>query len=338
MLDDLDYQIVDALQMHPRIAWADLGRILAADPSTLSRRWSRLTDEGLAWSSCFRRAPAGMRDGATALVHVGCAPGRRENVINQLADEPAVASIHCTSGAWDLVVTVNLPDLMELDRYIDERIVSVPGVTGSEAHHVRKIYQDASDWSFHSLSAPQVAAVRSALPAASVRPHPTDLLLDVVAAIGDDVRRPIVDIEKRVGRSFRTVSRAIDTVLVSDWVRWRIDIAHNLAGWFEAMLWLNVPQGQVDAFAADLSRLPRTRLVASTISRSNVVCTLWARDFGAVVDTEALLQRTYPDVRVDDRSLVPRIAKRMGHVIGYDGRLDRYIPYTEDRQLSAAAG
>ena len=56
MADTLDLQIINALQIHPRVSWAQLGRILRVDPSTISRRWSVLTKERQVWTSCFEGA------------------------------------------------------------------------------------------------------------------------------------------------------------------------------------------------------------------------------------------------------------------------------------------
>ena len=53
MLDELDFQLINALEIAPRTAWSTLAPALRTDASTLSRRWSRLTDAGLAWTTCY---------------------------------------------------------------------------------------------------------------------------------------------------------------------------------------------------------------------------------------------------------------------------------------------
>jgi len=79
MVDTLDVQILNALQIHPRVSWAQLGRILRVDPSTISRRWSTLTNRRQAWTSCSEGdAPQLREEMVSALVEISCTPGRRD--------------------------------------------------------------------------------------------------------------------------------------------------------------------------------------------------------------------------------------------------------------------
>lgn len=327
MTDQLDYQILDALQLHPRIAWTDLAAILAVDASTLSRRWMRLTDDGLVASSCFRREPTGARSGAGAFVHVSCAPAQRNSVIDRLVTEASVVSVHCVTGRSDLILTLNYPNVLQLDHYVHGTIARIPGVVAIETHNIRGIFQDASDWDYSTLSDSQRSTILANRRRVPSDQQPTPFLDEVIDAIGDNVRRPVQDIQRIVGRTFRTVSRAVDVLLVAPWARWRIDIAHHQFGWYEVIVWLNVPEALVEELAAFVRAIPTVRLTASVVSRANIVCTLWAQDLEEIFRAERLIQRRFPRVRVEDRSLVPHIAKRMGHVINEEGRFSGYVPY-----------
>ena len=59
MVDETDLSLVHALQINPRVTWTRLARILEVDASTLTRRWTRLTREGLAWFTCYPRMHSG---------------------------------------------------------------------------------------------------------------------------------------------------------------------------------------------------------------------------------------------------------------------------------------
>ena len=48
-MDDVDFALVNALQLSPRAGWAQLEAVLGVDASTLSRRWARLIESGLVW-------------------------------------------------------------------------------------------------------------------------------------------------------------------------------------------------------------------------------------------------------------------------------------------------
>lgn len=327
MLDEVDLSIINALQLSPRISWARLGRILTLDPSTLSRRWNRMTAEGLAWSSCYNNVPASVARRSVAMVEVGCEPGRREQVIASLAGEQAVSSIHCTSGRRDLVLTLTLSDVLGVDRYVDEVIATVPGVRRLETHHLRRMFQDGSDWRVRILDQAQVKAVIETRPHATVEPNPSSFLLTVLSAIGDDVRRPISELQPLLGRSLAAVSRAVDTLLAAGWARWRVDFSHNLLSWEEMKLWLDVPQDEMEGVAGLLRGCPQVRLCASATGTANLVATLWVREHSELDEIERKITRDFPKAHVVDRCIAPRIAKRMGHVIGYDSRVERYVPF-----------
>ncbi|WP_461031747.1 Lrp/AsnC family transcriptional regulator [Streptomyces mayteni] len=328
MFDAMDFAIINALQINPRVSWARLGQILTIAPSTLSRRWSRVTRERRVWSSCFHAVNEQLRDLATAVVEIGCLPGRRESVIELLSGHPPVVSVHCTSGGRDLVLTVSLPTRIAVDRYVDEVIARVPGVRQLETSYFRRVFKPGSDWRPHALTAAQARAVAETLPTATSDPRPNAFLLELVALIGDEVRRPISELRPRVGRSLSAVSRGVDALLVASWVNWRIDFSHELGGWEELMLWFDVPQSELDDVAAALRRFPQLRWCSSMTGASNLIATVCVRDLVELDEIEGALAERFPRARVTDRCVVPRIAKRMGHVIGYDGRLERYVPFT----------
>ncbi|TDC79822.1 Lrp/AsnC family transcriptional regulator [Streptomyces hainanensis] len=328
MFDAMDFAIFNALQISPRISWARLGQILMIDPSTLSRRWSRVTRERRAWSSCFHAVNDRMEDLATAVVEIRCRPGSRERVIGLLSHEAPVVSIHCTSGARDLVLTVSLPNRIAVDRYVDQVIGPVPGVRRMETSYVRHFFKAGSDWRPQALTAAQARAVAATLPSAAVDPRPNPGLLELIGAIGDDVRRPLSELQRRVGRSLSAVSRGMDTLLVASWVNWRIDFSHELGGWEELMLWLDVPQSELDDVAATLRRFPQLRWCSSLTGTANLIATVCVRDLTELDEIEGRLAERFPAARVTDRCLVPRIAKRMGHVIDHDSRLTGYVPFT----------
>jgi len=149
MPDVLDFQIVNALQLYPRISWVQLSRVINVDASTLSRRWQALIQNRLVWTNCEEADEANAREQTvSALVEIRCTPGMRGDVIAALGRQGPIFSIHCTSGARDLYIMVSMPSLALMDRYIDEHVVVVPGIAGTQTHYFRAIYQEASSWRF----------------------------------------------------------------------------------------------------------------------------------------------------------------------------------------------
>jgi DNA-binding Lrp family transcriptional regulator len=333
--DAIDFQLINAIQISPRISWAQLAGILQVDASTLSRRWQKMIDDRMLWTTCFYIEPKGANakekelttPRRTAIVEVMCQPGRREDVIREVSKHRQISAVHCTSGSRDLYLTLMAADLISLDRLVDDLGTSVPGITGTRTHHVRTFFQEGSSYRVGALSPAQARAVRDTLPANPRRAVPTQSYLDLIDALTDDVRRPASAVQQRLGKSLAAVSRGIDTLLAADWVRWRIDFANNLMGWEgSAMIWLSVNQSEMEKVAAALLLFPQLRMCASVTGGANLVASFWLRDLDELDDIEDKLTRVFSAIRIVDRWIVPRVAKRAGHIFDSDGRWHGFVP------------
>lgn len=94
MREQADLRLIHALQLEPRASWTDLGRALLTDPVALARRWARITEEGLAWTSGYRRPT----HTAVAVIEIECVQGRAAEIARLLAAESAVLTVDHTSG------------------------------------------------------------------------------------------------------------------------------------------------------------------------------------------------------------------------------------------------
>ncbi|MFT4306815.1 MAG: Lrp/AsnC family transcriptional regulator [Microbacterium sp.] len=330
MIDPADFALVNAIQISPRASWAELAPILRVDASTLSRRWRRLVSARLVWTSCTYAEPEPRREAPRrtrmAIVEVACKPGQRESAIAALGEIGAVSSVHCTSGSRDLYLTVAAPTLRELDRLVDGIGDHVPGITGTRTHHLRRIFQEGSSWRLGALRREEADAVALTRPSVSSRVEPSSLHFQLLDALGEDARLPVSDLQTRLGRSSVTVARAVNEMLSADWARWRVDFAHEEGGWdASAMLWISVDQTELEKVAAALCMTPQVRLCASIAGQANLTASLWLRDIAELDEIEAKLTRVFRRLRIVDRWITPRVAKRVGHVLDADGRWMRFV-------------
>ncbi|MFD1537243.1 Lrp/AsnC family transcriptional regulator [Nonomuraea guangzhouensis] len=327
MVDGLDFQIINALQIHPRVSWAHLGRILRVDPSTISRRWSALTQQRQAWTSCFEGdGPRSAEREISALVEIRCTPGRRADVIAELGRQGPIFSVHCTSGPRDLYVMISTHSLLSMDRYIDEHIAVIPGIVGTRTHYLRRIFLEGSGWRLNMLSDDQAEALRLLRPSEPPE-HRKPAYRDVVAALSTDVRRTAADMQRELGRSITVISRDIDALLAANWVRWRVDFAHTLMGWSAAaVLWLDVQHHDLERLVASLRSLNHVRMCASVTGEANLAVFLWLHNLQELDEIEGRVASAFPKVLVKDRWIVPRIAKRTGYILDLDSRRLRYVP------------
>ncbi|MEU5030613.1 Lrp/AsnC family transcriptional regulator [Streptomyces milbemycinicus] len=327
MVDSLDIQIINALQIYPRVSWAQLAGILRVDPSTISRRWATLTNQRQAWTSCSEADAPQLREKMiSALVEIRCVPGHREHVITELGRQQAISSVHCTSGARDLYVMTSTDSLLSMDRYVDERIAVIPGIVGTRTHYLRKIFVEGANWRLTALSKEQVKALHDFRPSEPPKQR-KPIHRAVVAALEGDVRRTAADMQQELGRSLSMIARDIDAVLAADWVRWRVDFAHTLLGWSTAAaLWLDVQPLDLERVVASLRLLNHVRLCASVTGNANLAVFLWLRDLQELDEIENKLTSAFPKVRIKDRWIIPRIAKRAGHILDLDSRHLHFVP------------
>jgi DNA-binding Lrp family transcriptional regulator len=334
MADLLDFQLINAIQLSPRISWAQLSGILHVDASTLSRRWQRLIDEKFVWTTCYYSevgipsVPGELvAPRRTAIVEVMCEPGMREAVVRAVTPRHQISGVHYTSGSRDIYLTLMALSLMDIDRLIDELGSSVAGITGTRTHHVRTFYQEGSDYRVPGLTSAQARAITETMPSKARQANPSAGYLELIDSLTDDVRRPVSAVQQRLGKSLASVSRGIDTLLTADWVKWRIDFAYNLMGWeTSAMIWLSVAQFEMEKVAAALRLFPQTRMCASVTGEANLVASLWLRSLDELDDIEGKLTRVFSEIRIVDRWVVPRVAKRAGHVFDEVGRWTAFVP------------
>lgn len=327
ILDEADLALVHALQLNPRVAWARLAGVLDVDASTLSRRWSRLSGEGLAWFTCY---PANTLDWtayeALAFVEVECVPGKRPTVVERLSLLAGVWNIDVTAGRRDLMLTVIGRSMIELDSEIVESVNAVIGVVASRTHFARRIFADGSDWRLDALSPAQQQAVT--VPQAKQRAlRPAHGDLELIHLLGPDARLPASRVAQRLGCSVSTASRRIERVIGSEFTKVRCEIAHYLAGWHvSATLWLDVPQQDLTSIATAIARLPHVRICATVVGQANLVAQIWLHRLEDLDQFEMVVGKQFGGTRVVDRWVTPRFAKRLGHIIGPDGRRMEFVP------------
>ncbi|MGI5397323.1 Lrp/AsnC family transcriptional regulator [Streptomyces sp. CA-251251] len=325
-LDELDLALVNALQMAPRAPWAQLARPLGVDAATLSRRWSRLRDSGEAWVTCYA-APSQVTYGALALIEVSCVPQAREVLVEQLARHPQAMSVELVAGSCDLLLTVAAATMSLMSRYV-LALGRIEAVTATRTHLVQRVHRDASEWRMDSLSrdqrrdlAEEDGGVRSA--PATLTPEDRVLLL----ALAEDGRRSVTSIAAELGRPESTVRRLLHSLLHGGRAVLRCDAAHLYAGWrSSATLWMSVPPAQLMAAGDELSRLRSTRMAASVSAEANLLSVVWLHALDDLARYEVQAAARITSVRVLNRAVNLRWIKRMGRLLGDDGRSTGCVP------------
>lgn len=328
LLDPVDRRLLNALQVEPRASWSALAPVVGADAATLSRRWRRIEEEGIAWVSgrLGQATPAG-----AALIEVECDPQRIAETAAMLVEDREVYILDHTAGARDLLVTAVCDTQDALAAYTTGRLASLPGVRSIRTHVWIDVFFEGGDWRLRTLTRDEIAAV----PAAP-RPRPraavtvSERIRQILRyELSIDGRASATAIGERWGMAPQRITDAIATLRQSGELRLRTDIARRWSEWpVYAWYFIEAPASLVEELRIALRNVPQIRLAALTASRYNLVLAVWVRDLPAIHAFEVAFERAAPGARIQDRSLVMRIAKHMGRILDDRGQATaRTIPF-----------
>ncbi len=334
--DELDVAIVDAVRTAPRASWRDLAPVLEVDPATISRRWSRMQSEGHAWVTAH---PAGAATPSCALVEIDCTPGRAVEVANVLAGDSEAATVKLTSGARQVLVLAQAPDLDALSTYLLDRVGHIPGITSLRSNIATRAPLEASRWREGALDLRQ----RSKLNARTKNQQDDTTTLqaadlDIIRALSVDGRMSFERLSDHVGMGPVAVRRRLARLEGAGLVTYRCDTSRRLAGHVVAAVYF----GSIDARDLDeaeerIRTLPGVRACSLVAGPHNVIIDAWLRSAGEAHDLERTLGQVLPALRVQDRSVVLRTVKLLGRVLDFEGRSIRSVPLLRDDH-SASAG
>jgi DNA-binding Lrp family transcriptional regulator len=64
-------------------------------------------------------------------IQLRCTPGRTYEVADAIYDREFASELYSTSGEYDLLLKVYIPDGEDIGRYINERILDIPDIVRS---------------------------------------------------------------------------------------------------------------------------------------------------------------------------------------------------------------
>jgi Lrp/AsnC family transcriptional regulator, leucine-responsive regulatory protein len=129
--DQLDLAILEELQVNGRISVADLARKIHLSQPAVHNRIKRLERAGLIrqYVALVEREALGYD--LLCFIRVSVQPHTQEQfdcwqkVVSEL---PAVLECYRTAGSYDLMLKITLRSSKELDQFIGEHLMTIPGV------------------------------------------------------------------------------------------------------------------------------------------------------------------------------------------------------------------
>ncbi|WP_406449398.1 Lrp/AsnC family transcriptional regulator [Streptomyces sp. NBC_01622] len=289
LLDELDRRLIGALHLAPRATWDDIGEILAADASTLKRRYDRLHEARMV--RVIGQADWGIHSTAMP-VHVflditGESPLA---VLHRLRGLPHLQLLAQISGDYPLYAVVHAPSEAATSEAID-RMFSVPGVRRVNALPALSTLRRGRTWDPQFLTDTERAEL---LKLAGARPEGTatatppakplsEAERGVVTELLRDSRASAASVSRATGLATSTAHRVVRRVLDEGWVKPRLEIVSEWLGFQTAfILRLRVAPGATPEVMHRIDQLPQTRLAAQVASDMSVLAT------GLVTDRSAL--------------------------------------------------
>ncbi|BCJ44549.1 AsnC family transcriptional regulator [Actinoplanes ianthinogenes] len=324
-LDELDYQLITALQLAPRADWQRIGAALGVDGSTAARRWNRLYRTGHAWISCLP-AQLAIPGVVLAVIEVDCVAGRLPEVAAGLAGDVNIVTLEHVTGARDLLIQAAFADHAQLARYLSFRLGMLPGVAASRTQIAVTVHIEGSRWRLDRLT----DEARQALPThrgpAGKRAFSADDL-DVIRALSEDPRQPAVRIAERLGLSPTTVRRRLDRLEADRSIAYRAEVARYVSGYpISVSLWGTLPPGDLGRVVGKLSGMRETRFCATLSGSANLLLVVWLRAVQEIAAFEARLGAQVPELTIIDRSVALWVMKLGGHLLDPQGRNLRAVP------------
>ncbi|MFI9328766.1 AsnC family transcriptional regulator [Kitasatospora sp. NPDC052868] len=328
-LDELDLALVNTLQIDPRAPWSRIGQALELDPVTVARRWSRLTESGVAWITA-QPGRAQISQGYLAFVEVDCQAGRALEVANTLAEWPHVLTVEHTSGGRDLLLTVSVPSLPALSRYLLEQIGALPGISSARTQLGTHVFAHATDWRLRSLDPRQRATLTAARPGRTPSTPqtltPRDRLLCV--RLGADGRTSLTDLAQELDVGITTVRKRLAVLIANEDLELRCEVAQPLCGWpISTTIWAQARLDERDSLTALMAAVPEIRAcIGLAGGTANLLISVWLRALPDARSLEARLTSALPQLKVLDQAVSLRFVKRMGRILDPSGRSVRTIP------------
>jgi len=324
-LSEEDLQLINALQIAPRISWSDAASILGAHATTLAARWDRLKASGAAWSTAHLMGDP--KQMCLALVEVDCEMKLRADVTAALAAIPEVVTVEEAASNRDLMLTVITPTLSHFSDKVMPQFREIPGLTKYQTSLCTRLHSGGYAWRLNVLDKSQKTALQALAGPEAAGPAQAgnqgaplpQSHLDLIPFLARDGRAAAADIARALGRSPATVQRQLNRVLASRVLSFRCEIAQKYSGYPVTCQWFaNVPPGQHETAAAELRSFRNIRLSASTTGRTNFVILMWLHSLADVMNAEQALQLRIPGIELVESVVVLNTAKRVGWMLNPD--------------------
>ncbi|MFI5958591.1 Lrp/AsnC family transcriptional regulator [Cryptosporangium sp. NPDC051539] len=319
MLDELDRQVVHALQLDGRATFSRVAEVLGVSDQTIARRFRRLRAE------CDLRVIGNLdtwRVGATSwYLRLQCTPDAAQSIADALARRPDTAWVRLASGGTEISCVTRSGTKAETDALLLNKLHRTPRIVGISAHCLIHMFYGGHDSFFAKIGALTDEQIEAISPPWTNQPR--DDVPDLGAGdralltvLKRDGRAGLPELATATGWSETTVRRRLTELRRSGALHFDVDVPGPALGLqMEAMMWLSVaPHAMVEA-AETLALHPEVPFVAATTGPTNIVASLVCRDVGALYEYLTRRVSAIPAIHHIETNPIVRTLKREGTLL-----------------------
>lgn len=145
-MEDIRKQILKYLETNSRIDLGDLAVLLGTDEVTVANEIANMEKEKIicGYHTLIAWEKAGV-ECVNALIEVRVTPQRNkgfDKVAERIYNYPEVSAVYLISGGYDLLVTIEGKTLMEVSKFVSEKLSPIEDVLSTATHFILKKYKD----------------------------------------------------------------------------------------------------------------------------------------------------------------------------------------------------
>jgi DNA-binding Lrp family transcriptional regulator len=291
--DELDHQLIHALQLDPRLPFARFAQLVGVSEQTVARRFRRLRSGGVV-------RVVGMVDPAalgesTWIVRIQSRPDAAVSLADALASRDDVGWVTLTSGGSEILCMARSRTSAERDELLLQRLPKTAQVTGFSAQAMLHRFDDPASWSSGQgrLTDEQVktllaAAVGGGVQSADTRtpseqtPSPPVLSTSdeaLLIELAKDGRTPVARLAGITGWSASRVGRRLDELVEWGLLYFDVEVSLEALGFrAQAFVWLTVGPADLETTGKTLAKHPEIAFVAASTGSSNLIAAAFCRD------------------------------------------------------------
>jgi len=144
-MDELDRRIMRLLRPNGRRSYASIARATSVSEPTVRNRVERMVKHG-AILPMARVNPAVIGFPVDAMVGIRVSRGCAKGVAERLAAMEHVAYVGYTTGSFDILIEVYLPDNEGLYAFLNEDLEEIEGIAHTETWHILRTDKHPFEW------------------------------------------------------------------------------------------------------------------------------------------------------------------------------------------------